>query len=319
MDFKLTAPDTVLKAREARRGMNGFLEILVFIAVFLVVAVAESILMVPMLWSLMSADAGFQEAAASGNAAWLMEAADRLMSGDSATLCMLFANLAMILVVLLFCRLIQKRRPVTLGFVRKNIAKEYLKGLGAGFLAFSGAVLLCILTGSLKLEGISPGFHPGIFLLFVLGFMIQGMAEEVLCRGYFLVSFGRRHSMWAAVLANSLIFAALHLANSGISVLAFINLTLFGVFASVYFIKTGNIWGVGALHSIWNLAQGNIYGIRVSGIVTKCSVFASAPVEGRSLINGGAFGLEGGLAVTAVLLAGTLLLLRKNGKRQELL
>ena len=86
MDFKLTTPEAVLKDREERRGMNGFLEILVFIAVFFVVTVAESILMVPMLWSLMAADAGFQEAAVSGNAAWLMEAADRLMSGDSATL-----------------------------------------------------------------------------------------------------------------------------------------------------------------------------------------------------------------------------------------
>ena len=92
------------------------------------------------------------------------------------------------------------------------------------------------------------------------------------------------------------------------------NLTLFGVFASVYFIKSGNIWGVGALHSIWNLAQGNIYGIRVSGIVTECSVFASAPSEGGFLLNG-AFGLEGGLAVTIVLLAGTCFLLRKRPER----
>lgn len=47
----------------------------------------------------------------------------------------------------------------------------------------------------------------------------------------------------------------------------------------------------------------------MSGIVTECSVFASTSVEGRGLINGGAFGLEGGLAVTIVLLAGTLFLL----------
>lgn len=46
--------------------------------------------------------------------------------------------------------------------------------------------------------------------------------------------------------------------------------------------------------------------------MTECSVFASAPSEGGFLLNGGAFGLEGGLAVTIVLLAGTCFLLRKR-------
>ena len=122
--------------------------------------------------------------------------------------------------------------------------------------------------------------------------------------------------MWAAALANALLFAMLHLGNDGVSPLALINLTLFGIFASVYFIKSGNIWGIGAFHSIWNLAQGNFYGIRVSGIVTTCSVLASSRVEGRSLINGGSFGLEGGLAVTVVLLAGTAFLLWKHPARE---
>jgi len=139
--------------------------------------------------------------------------------------------------------------------------------------------------------------------------MIQVMAEKVLCRGYFLVSLGRRYSMWVAVIVNSVAFAALHLLNSGISVLAFINLVLFGVFASVCFIKTENIWLVGAIHSVWNLVQGNVYGIKVSGIDSVCSIFASNMVEGKEFINGGAFGLEGGIAVTIVLVVGTVLLL----------
>ena len=90
------------------------------------------------------------------------------------------------------------------------------------------------------------------------------------------------------------------------------NLTLFGVFASLYFIKRGSIWGIGAFHSIWNLVQGNFWGLRVSGGATECSVFRTTMVEGRDIINGGAFGPEGGLAVTVVLLAGICVLLRKK-------
>lgn len=33
--------------------------------------------------------------------------------------------------------------------------------------------------------------------------MIRGHGEEVLCRGYFMVSMGRRYPMWAAVLGRS--------------------------------------------------------------------------------------------------------------------
>ena len=142
--------------------------------------------------------------------------------------------------------------------------------------------------------------------------MVQGMGEEVLCRGYLMVSGGRRYPMWVAVFSNAVIFAALHLLNYGISVLAFINLSLFGVFASLYFIKRGSIWGIGAFHSIWNLVQGNFWGLSVSGGATECSVFRTTMVEGRDIINGGAFGPEGGLAVTVVLLVGICVLLRKK-------
>jgi membrane protease YdiL (CAAX protease family) len=144
--------------------------------------------------------------------------------------------------------------------------------------------------------------------------MIQGMAEEVLCRSYLLISIGRRYPMWLAVLLNALFFAILHLANPGMGVLPFINLTLFGVFASVYFIKRGSIWGIGAVHSIWNFVQGNFYGIKVSGNNLSCTVFESTVIESKNFINGGDFGLEGGIAVTIVLVLGTLLLLIRPAK-----
>ena len=198
-----------------------------------------------------------------------------------------------------------------------RILGTYQIGLIVGFVIFSLAVLFCAVTGSLKLSGISSTFAILPFILFFAGYMIQGMAEEVLCRGYLMVSIGRRYPMWVAVLLNSLFFAALHLGNAGMSVLAFINLTLFGIFASIYFIKRGSIWGIGAIHSIWNFVQGNFYGIKVSGMETSCTVFDSLVVDGKSLINGGDFGLEGGLAVTIVLVIVTVILLLMPAKYKE--
>ena len=261
---------------------------------------------------LISMNADYQAAAAAGDLEGMAEALRLLGGSDLYMVLALFSTVAMTAVTLLFCRLIQKRRPDTLGFVKRGAGREYLIGLAAGFVAFSAVILLCVLTGTIRIEGLSGTFGGGIFALFMVGYMVQGMGEEVLCRGYLMVSVGRRYPMWVAVFSNAVIFAALHLLNHGISVLAFCNLTLFGVFASLYFIKRGSIWGIGAFHSIWNLVQGNFWGLSVSGGATECSVFRTTMVEGRDIINGGAFGPEGGLAVTVVLLAGICVLLRKK-------
>lgn len=313
VNFKLETPRYVAEAREAKKGWNWFVELLVFVVMFFVVTIGEVLVMLPIELAVMFTDQGYLDAVASQDIAKITEAAVRIASSDALTIGMLFANIAMILLTMLFCKVIQKRKMRTLGFVKKDMFKEYGIGLGVGFVIFTIAVLLCVITGSLKL-GASVNFALGTWILFGLGYMIQGMAEEVLCRSYFMVSLARRYPMWVAVILNALFFAALHLGNSGISFLAFVNLTLFGVFASVYFIKRGNIWGIGAIHSIWNFVQGNFYGIKVSGMESSCSVFASAMTEGRDLIHGGAFGLEGGLAVTLVLVAGTLFLLTKPAK-----
>jgi len=313
--LELKKPQMVADAVRERKGLHIVLEVLVFVAVFVVCSIAQMVVLTPMQLVLMFTNPDYINAAVAGDMAGAMEAVNALMQLDAMTIIMLFSDAGMILVTLLFCKLIQKRKMTTVGFQKPGMWKEYLCGLGAGLLIFSVAVLICVVTGSLRLQGLSASFSAGIFVLFLLGYLVQGMAEEVLCRGYFLVSVSRRYPLAVGIIANSALFASLHLLNNGISVLAFINLVLFGVFASVYFVKRGNIWGVGALHSIWNLAQGNIYGIRVSGIQTSCSILSSEMVAGRELINGGDFGLEGGLAVTIVLVVGTLILLATRQQR----
>lgn len=310
MNFQLEKPAPVARAAESHRGLNWVLELLVFVLVFIVSAIAETLVVLPIELGMLLSNTDFRAALVTGDIQQIINISAQIGTADTSMVCSLFATLGIILIVILFCKLIQKRKLDTLGFMRRGAVKEYLFGAAAGFIAFSVAVLICVLTGSLQFNGFSSAFGTGIFLLFLLGFMVQGMAEEVMCRGYLMVSIGRRYPMWVAAILNALIFAALHLTNSGISVLAFVNLTLFGVFASIYFIKRGNIWGIAAFHSVWNLVQGNFYGIRVSGMNMSCTVFESTSVSGREILNGGVFGLEGGLAVTLVLAAGILLLLR---------
>ena len=74
-----------------------------------------------------------------------------------------------------------------------------------------------------------------------------------------------------------------------------------------------------AIHTAWNLTQGNIYGLQVSGNTAANSAIRTIYSENCSaLITGGDFGPEGGLAVTAVtavcLVIVIVLLVRKNRK-----
>lgn len=318
MDLQLAKPEAVIKAQEKQRGMNWFLEILVFIAVFLVGGVAQILCMLPIEMLMLSQNGMYQAALEAGDVEGATAAAMQIAASDFYMVASLVATIGMTAVTIAFCRFIQKRRMEAIGFTRQRAGKDYLIGFGMGFVFFSAAVLLCVLTGALKLDGLSGSFNIGVFILFTVGFMLQGMSEEVICRGYLMVSIGRRYSMWVAILSNSVIFASLHLFNNGISVLAFINLVLYGIFASLYFVERGSIWGVAAFHSVWNLVQGNFWGLRVSGMAAECSVFRSTLVDNRDIINGGAFGPEGGLAVTIVLAVGIVVLLKRiQDKKQD--
>ena len=202
-----------------------------------------------------------------------------------------------------YARIMEGRKARSLGFIKEHAVTDYLIGLAAGFGIFSLAVLICKLTGSINIAFNENPDYLAV-ALFAIGWFFQGMEEEVVCRGYMMSALARRYSLPVGVLINSLFFSSIHIINNNVTVLALFNIFLFGVFASLIFIKTGSIWMCSAIHTIWNYVQGNLYGIKVSGNDAMPSVLGVSFVSGKELINGGAFGLEGGLGVTIVLLIG---------------
>ncbi len=237
----------------------------------------------------------------------------------SLSLLLLFLTAIPIIIVIVYCTKLEKRPIVSLGFRKGNAVGEYLIGLVIGALMLFAALAICIVKGSVRVDFSNFSFSP-VIIAFLLGYMVQGMSEEVLCRGYYMVSVSRRTNYFWAILISSLIFAFLHLANNGVTLLAALNLTLFGIFAAVYFLKRGSIWGIAAIHTAWNFTQGNIFGVSVSGMTTQPSIFAAEYVQSKSdyIWNGGEFGLEGGVAVTFVLVIAILALLMTKTKASEI-
>jgi len=229
----------------------------------------------------------------------------------------LITTAGMIIAALVYCTRFERRRACSLGFFKKGAVPEYLSGLLIGLLMFAAAYGIILLSGQAEFAGFNSDVSIPLILLFFVGFLIQGMSEEVLLRGFYFVSGSYTSSVWISVFASSATFALLHLANNGITAMSIINLFLFGVFAALYFLRRGNIWGISAIHSVWNFAQGNIFGCRVSGSLSGESLFATKNLGDSALFNGGSFGPEGGLGVTIVLLVAIIILLPMKNKRVE--
>lgn len=221
-------------------------------------------------------------------------------SSDHQMLAQLAVTAVPIIVLLIYVRLVEKRSSRTMGFVKEHAVTDYLLGMVIAFAMFSACVGVCVATGAMTFGGYTLNGRFLLLATFFLGFLIQGASEETVCRGFMMTSFGSKGGALAGMLFNSLVFGALHLLNSGVTVLSIANVTLFGVLMSVIVLKLNSIWLACALHSIWNFVQGNFYGVLVSGGNFGTSVFSFKSVEGRELLNGGAFGMEGGLATTCV-------------------
>lgn len=317
-----------VEARKSRQKLNLPLMILVFAVVFLVGTFLQVV--IPVVSYFIIRVLRFGSASLPTSVVTDPSAGSILdIAGDSPVLMSpsfmvlsLFGTVFTTLVTILYCRFIEKRSMASMGFVRKSAVKNYLSGylLGVGMIALS--VLFCVLAGAISFDEITTPVPVGLLLLFFFGFLVQGMSEEVLLRSYLMMSLQNKIPIFAAVVINSVLFAALHLGNPGITALSLMNLILFGVFASIFTLVTDNIWGICALHSAWNFAQGNLFGIEVSGMDTFATVFSLKPVQGKSLLHGGSFGLEGGLVVAILLILAIAVLLfiekRKSRKSMDL-
>ncbi len=219
----------------------------------------------------------------------------------------------MILLVWLWVRFYEKRPFSTLGFERKHALRQYVRGLIIGLLSFSGVVGLMALFGYISIEASDPAHTGlaalgGVLLIFFPGWLIQGAAEEVLTRGWMLPTLSARYRPLAGILLSSLFFGIMHGLNPNLTVLGMVNLILYGAFAAMYALREESLWGICAYHSVWNWAQGNLFGLAVSGQNTGTGTLFNLMETGPDWFTGGAFGPEGGLAVTVVLALGMVIM-----------
>lgn len=216
-----------------------------------------------------------------------------------------------------------ERTPLSsgLGFCSGGVVKKYLAGALTGFAMIGSVFGILVVSGQIRVTGFGIAAQ-GIPLLlsYFLMWLFQGACEEIMFRGYMMPRLAARYGLIPAIAVSSLLFCVFHGLNPGFSVLAFINLVLISVLYGLIAYYTNNIWIVCAAHTMWNLTQGNVFGLEVSGNTGNVSfIHTELGENASSLMTGGTFGPEGGLAVTIVTviaLAAVVLIFRKRNKKK---
>jgi hypothetical protein len=127
--------------------------------------------------------------------------------------------------------------------------------------------------------------------------------EELLFRGYPFQRLVESIGPLGAVGLSSAIFGIAHLANPGHTSISTANTVLVGIPLAVAYLRTRALWMPIAIHFSWNFTQGPVLGLPVSGYHLP-GLFRPG-VSGAAWLTGAAYGPEGGLLATGVIVAAT--------------
>ena len=192
--------------------------------------------------------------------------------------------------------------------------KEFGVGITLGFLMIGMSVALQMAAGLAEIHLNSHVFLElllsGMFFVFL--FLISSANEELTFRGYPFQRLVDSVGTVGAIIILSVLFGFVHWLNPHHTWISTMNTMLIGVGFCIAYIRTRGLWVPIGLHFSWNLSQGFIFGIPVSGYDLPLSL-VRIKVKGPEYLTGGAYGIEGSLIATVVILL--LLAYLKNSKR----
>ena len=172
------------------------------------------------------------------------------------------------------------------------------RGTVVAALLMSVIVGIVALLGGYRLSG--WGGSTSLPTIFFAAGLQAAFVEEILLRGIvfrFLEEFG---GSWFALALSSALFGFGHYANPNATLFSSLAIAVeAGVLLGGAYMLTRNLWLAVGLHFGWNVTQGYLWDVPVSGFAVDGLVESRA--LGSDLISGGAFGVEA--SVVAMVLA----------------
>ena len=226
-----------------------------------------------------------------------------LLMGESEAIALLFLSIAALVMSKM-----EHRKIGEYGLpLRKALGKDFWIGSVSGFLAISGTLLVMFLLRGFRVTGLALHGMAILSALLAWGiaFLLAGMVEEFLCRGYLQYTLASGIGFWPAAFVVSGLFAFGHSFNSNETALGVVATGLFSLLFCLFLRRTGNLWIAVGFHAAWNWGQ-TLYGVADSGMLPYHNVFTSA-FTGPNWLTGGIVGPEGSILCPIALLVVALL------------
>ncbi len=182
--------------------------------------------------------------------------------------------------------------------VHAAFKKLFWNGALWGIVSLSLLLLAMRALGAFHLQGLAiHGIRIVKFALFYgLFFLIVGLFEEFLFRGYLLFTLGQGVGFWPAAILLSIAFGAIHLGNSGESWVGVVAVVFIGLFWCLTLRRTGNLWFAVGLHAAWDWGETFLYSVPDSG-ATMPGHLTRSFFQGSRWITGGSVGPEGSVLI----------------------
>lgn len=123
-------------------------------------------------------------------------------------------------------------------------------------------------------------------------FLLVGLFEEFLLRGYTQFTLARGIGFWPAALVLSSAFGLIHLANGGEQWRGLLAAAFIGFFFCLTLRRTGSLWFAVGFHAAWDWGETFFYSVPDSGMVAPGHLLSSK-LYGAEWLSGGSVGPEG--------------------------
>ena len=127
-------------------------------------------------------------------------------------------------------------------------------------------------------------------------FLVVGLFEEFLLRGYTQFTLTRTIGFWPAAVILSMAFGAMHLGNSGEAWVGLLSAGLIGFFFCLTLRRTGNLWFAVGFHQAFDWGETFLYSVPNSG-TTAPGHLLNPSLQGPVWLTGGSVGPEGSVFV----------------------
>ncbi len=211
------------------------------------------------------------------------------------------SNLLVIISIPLLFYLLYKRPLRQMGLYRKGFFRQLLLGLLFGAAAIGAVFGVMMLIDNVRVVAVDyTVFKNPVFWASLTMFIAVGFGEEVIFRGYMMTAAKTMRNKALILFVPAIVFALMHIANPGINFLSLFNIFCAGLIMALLFVKTGRIWASVGFHITWNFMQGCIFGMNVSGM--PVASLLKVEFAGLDYLSGGAFGAEGSLIATGIVI-----------------